>query len=40
MGAIVFVALIPFFAFGEFGRVIGRRELWSLLLKSGTRVRV
>jgi len=40
MGAIVFVALISFFPFSEFGRVIGRRELWSLLLKSGTRVPV
>ena len=38
MGAIVFVALIPFFAFRELGRVIGQRELWSLLLKRGTRV--
>lgn len=37
-GAIVFVALIPFFAFREFGRVIGRHELWSLLLKRGNRV--
>ena len=38
MGAIVLVALIPFFAFRELGRVIGQRELWSLLLKRGTRV--
>ena len=37
MAAIVFVALIPFFAFRELGRVIGKRELWSLLLKRGTR---
>jgi predicted ABC-type sugar transport system permease subunit len=38
MGAIVFVSLIPFFAFRELARVIGQRELWSLLLKRGTRV--
>jgi hypothetical protein len=37
-GAIVFVALIPFFAFREIGRVIGKRELWSLLLTRGKRV--
>jgi hypothetical protein len=37
-GAIVFVAMIPFFAFREIGRVIGQRELWSLLLNRGTRV--
>jgi hypothetical protein len=37
-GATVFVALIPFFAFREIGRVIGKRELWSLLLSRGTRV--
>ena len=37
-GAIVFVSLIPFFAFREIGKVIGKRELWSLLLNSGTRV--
>jgi len=36
MGAIVFVA--PFFAFRELARVIRQRELWSLLLKRGTRV--
>jgi len=34
----VFVALIPFFAFREISRVIGRRELWSLLLSRGNRV--
>ena len=38
VGAIVFVSLIPFFAFREIGRVIGKRELWSLLLSPGTRV--
>jgi hypothetical protein len=37
-GAIEFVALIPFFAFREIGRVIGKSELWSLLLTRGTRV--
>jgi hypothetical protein len=35
---IVFIALIPFFAFREIGRVIGKGELWSLLLARGTRV--
>jgi hypothetical protein len=38
VGAIVFVSLVPFFAFREIGRVIGKRELWSLLLSRGTRV--
>ena len=38
LGATLFVALIPFFAFREISRVIGRRELWSLLLSRGTRV--
>jgi hypothetical protein len=37
-GAVMFVAMIPFFAFREIGRVIGRRELRSLLLNRGTRV--
>jgi hypothetical protein len=37
-GAIVLVAMIPFFAFREIGRVIGQRELWSLLLNRGARV--
>jgi hypothetical protein len=37
-GAVMFVAMIPFFAFREIGRVIGRRELRSLLLSRGTRV--
>jgi hypothetical protein len=31
VGATVFVALIPFFAFREIASVIGHRELWSLL---------
>ena len=38
LGATVFVALIPFFAFREISRVIGANELWSLLLSRGTRV--
>jgi hypothetical protein len=38
LGATFFVALIPFFAFREIGRVIGESELWSLLLTRGTRV--
>ena len=38
LGATLFVALIPFFAFREISRVIGRGELWSLLLSRGTRV--
>ena len=38
MGATLFVALIPFFAFREISRVIGAGELWSLLLSRGTRV--
>jgi hypothetical protein len=38
VGTIVFVALIPFFAFREIGRVIGQHELRSLLLSRGTRV--
>ena len=37
-GGIVFIALIPFFAFREIGRVIGKDELWSLLLTRGTKV--
>jgi hypothetical protein len=38
MGANLFVALIPFFAFREISRVIGPGELWSLLLNRGARV--
>ena len=38
VGAIVFVALIPFFAFREIERVIGQQELRSLLLSPGNRV--
>jgi hypothetical protein len=35
---IVFVVLIPFFAFREVGRVIGQGELWSLLFTRGTKI--
>ena len=38
LGATVFVALIPFFAFREISRVIGPSEFWSVLLSRGTRV--
>jgi hypothetical protein len=38
LGATFFVALIPFFAFREIGRVIGKSELWALLVTRGTRV--
>jgi len=38
LGATLFVALIPFFAFREISRVIGRGQLWSLLLSRGSRV--
>jgi hypothetical protein len=38
VGATLFVALIPFFAFREISRVIGPGELWSLLLNRGARV--
>ena len=38
VGAIVFVALIPFFAFREIGRVVGKSELWSLFLARGNRI--
>lgn len=31
--ALMFVALIPFFAFREVGRVIGEDKLWSLIFK-------
>ena len=37
MGMIMFVALIPFFAFKEIGRVIGERELHALIFKRGTK---
>ena len=38
LGVTLFVALIPFFAFREISRVIGRGQLWSLLLSRGTKV--
>ena len=38
LGANLFVALVPFFVFREISRVIGRGELWSLLLSPGARV--
>jgi len=38
VAATAFVALIPFFAFREISRVIGSKELWSLLLTRGNRV--
>jgi len=36
-GIFCFVLLIPFFAFREFGRVIGENELYTLLLRRGAR---
>jgi hypothetical protein len=35
VGTIIFFALIPFFAFREIGRVVGERELHSLLFARG-----
>jgi hypothetical protein len=32
IGAIVFVALIPFFMYREIGRVVGEGQLWKLLV--------
>lgn len=37
VGLIMFVALIPFFAFKEIGGAIGERELHSLIFKCGTK---
>jgi len=34
--ALMFVSLIPFFAFREIGRVIGEDKLWDMLFKRGT----
>jgi hypothetical protein len=34
VGILCFVILVPFFSFREIGRVIGRRELWSLILRN------
>lgn len=36
--AILFVSLVPFFAFREIGRVIGEDELWDLIFKRGRKV--
>ncbi len=36
--AILFVSLIPFFAFREIGRVIGEDELWNLIFKRGSKI--
>jgi hypothetical protein len=33
VGVICFVVLLPFFGFREIGRVIGRKELWHLIVK-------
>ena len=38
VGTIVFVVLIPFFAFREVDRVIGKGKLWSLLFRRETTV--
>lgn len=38
VGVIIFIVLIPFFAFREFGRVVGEDELKSLLLGRGAKV--
>jgi hypothetical protein len=35
--AIFFVALIPFFAFREVGRILGNGALWNLFLHSGEK---
>ena len=37
VGVILAVALIPFFAFREVGRVIGERELHSLMFTDGAK---
>jgi hypothetical protein len=39
VGMVMFVALIPFFAFKEIGRGIGKRELYSLIFKRGTNAK-
>jgi hypothetical protein len=33
VGVICFVVLLPFFGFREIGRVVGRKELWHLIVK-------
>ena len=41
MGAIVFVALIPFFAFRAIGRAVGEDQLWQLVFApNGKRFRL
>ena len=35
---VVFVALIPFFAFKELGRVLGRKMLWTLFFRRKTNL--
>ena len=35
--AIFFVALIPFFAFREAGRILGNSALWNLFLRTGEK---
>jgi hypothetical protein len=37
VGIILSVALIPFFAFREIGRVLGERELHSLIFTDGAK---
>ena len=37
LGAIVFVALIPFFAFRAIGRVLGEDQLWQLVFTRGKK---
>jgi hypothetical protein len=37
---LVFVLLIPFFSFREFGRVIGEPQLWALLFRRGAAFEV
>ena len=37
MGAIVFVALIPFFTFRGIARVVGEAQLWQLVFRPGNK---
>jgi hypothetical protein len=37
MGAIAFVALIPFFTFRGIGRVVGDDQLWQLVFAPGNK---
>jgi hypothetical protein len=34
VGIVCFVMFVPFFSFREIGRVIGRKRLWSLILRN------